>query len=696
MDAVQLYHRVRRRWWVIALAVLACAAAAFGYLARAPKIYASRAVIQVQQQGQKFMNGPSPGEDLKSAEDLKTVEQGLTSQSLLLRVVRAAGLEHDPAFAKPKKDGSKYRDSELVEMFQAKLSVDLRRGTRLIDLVIEDRDPERAQALVKTFLSEYLAQSFEQQVASMKRSGDYLTGEARTLKAKLDASERGLQAYREQNPGVSLEAKQDITGEKLKELNLQLSAAKTARVRLEADLPRIHEALDRKDPDALLGMASISTDEDVAGLQTRIHTEEATFASLKEVFMEKHPRYLAEERRLQELREARNAALLRAAERAENAYANAKATEATLLDSVREQEQSTLQSDRVAIPYNVLAREVESDRVLYEAVLARMKETAAAQGFDENPVRVVEEPLIPARPVRPRSTLVLAAAILAGLVAGVALVLARDFVGSSLNSVDEVEDLLGLPVLTTVPKSRLIAQGATGVAAKPTSREAEAFRTLRPSLQLLEGKRGAGAAGSPPGAASTVLFTSANPGEGKTSCAYHYAVMLAYQGLRTLLIDADLRRATLTHRLAKDARKPGFVEAVSGQISVRDACQPTAQENLFLLAAGCQHVRVAELLAAMDFGAFLQEAGSDFERVVIDTSPVNAVSDALLIARHVPVICLVIGAGRSPTRAVVRACALLQQAAHQVTGVILNRVSDDARSAYDNYQYTKDYVGSDT
>jgi len=646
MDIVQLYHQVRSRWWIIAAAVIVCEALAVIYLWTTPKIYASGAVLQVQQPGEKLPGAPDSTDIGISPEVLKTVEQNLSSQSVLLRVVHSLRLEDDPQFAPPKRGGAPYLDSEMIGLLQRKLSVELRRGTRLIDVTVEDTNAERAQVIAKTLVAQYFAQSFLDQLESMKSANAYLSDEVE---------------------------------------------------RFWADLLRIRTALANKDPRGLLEIASIAQDVDVIGLETRIDAEQADFASVKEVFMENHPRYIAAQRRLQELQEAQNSALLRAAQRIQNSYDSAKATQTELADKLQAQEEEALRTDQAAISNEDLARQMESDRALYNAVLAQMKQTPQNQeveqkDVDENVVRIIEEPLVPAKPVRPRSSMVLAAAMLTGIVAAVGFIIGQDFFSSAFTSVDDVETSLGVPVLTTLPKSPLMAGGKEIAFLRPDSFEAEAFRTLRASIHL-QGSQGAGG----PGATAkdivrnAVLLTSANPGEGKTTCAYNYAVALSSQGLRTLLIDGDLRRSQLTD-LMHGGKGPGLSDVLVGKCSLADACRTTRHENLYLMSAGSVTGGTAELADSHKVGALLQEAGPRFDRIVIDSPPINAVSDALLIAPHVLINCLVIHSGVSPKLAVERACKLLKQVNRGVIGAILNQVGTDPRSAHQCYGYPKDFA----
>jgi succinoglycan biosynthesis transport protein ExoP len=640
MDFTQLYYKVRARWIVVACSVAVCVGLALIYLLLAHRIYSSYAVFQVQQSGGSLLGTPpSDADGQMSPEVLNTVEQSLTSQSLMLLMIHTGHLGTNPKFAPPKSDGTAYLDSELIAMLQRKMTVELLRGTRLIQVTIEDRDPVYAQTLVQLLVSEYLEQSFQTQVSSLRASNDYLSDEVQ---------------------------------------------------RFWPDLPRIREALAKKDPSGLLEISTISQDPEVAGLQTRIHEEEAYFASVKEVFMENHPRYIAAQRRLQELQDAQQAALLRAAERVETSYDNAKATQTELTNRL---EQQTLPTDGADSTGESVVERVASDRALYDSVLARMNQIPATQRVNENTVHVVEEPLVSDQPVRPRPALTVAAAILGGLVIGVGLIVGRDYFSNTFTNVVDVETSLGVPILATVPKSKLIAEQDDAVTVNSMSIEAEAFRTLRTSIHLLESKGETGSDAKDT-ARNAVLFTSANPGEGKTSCAYNYAVMLARQGLKTLLIDADLRRATLTGLIVKSKKGAGLSEVLAGRDSLVDLSRPTMHANLFFLPAGGLHggaEGVEELLHMGKVGSFLRKADAQFDRIVIDTPPLHAVSDSLLFAPHVLMNCMVIRVGTTPKIAVTRAFLLLKEANRGLVGVVLNYVGTDVGAAYEFHGYTKDY-----
>jgi capsular exopolysaccharide synthesis family protein len=245
-------------------------------------------------------------------------------------------------------------------------------------------------------------------------------------------------------------------------------------------------------------------------------------------------------------------------------------------------------------------------------------------------------------------------------------------IDSSFKTVDKVERVLGLPLLGAIPRS---TGDAALVFQDSTSAAAESFRSLRTSLSLLgkvERRK-------------VTLFTSAVPSEGKSFCAINHAISLAQQGLRTLLIDADLRMPTVATTMLRKAAAPGLTELLAGQAALDQAIHHTEEENLFILPAGSRAPNPAELLGRSDFGALIAQSTQQFDRIVIDTAPVNAVSDTLLLVEHAHSVCLVVRAGSTSRKAVLRASAALTSAGHRPAGVILNRLS--ARSGIGYYYH---------
>jgi len=616
-DVGYLARLLLAKAWFIILVVLVAVSAAIAYLIVTPKIYESQAVIEVQLEAQKVTNIQDINkEDYKNNDALKTVEQSLLSDTLLLRVVKANGLDKDPEFAPPRKDGSAYSDIELAGLFGSKVSVSLRRGTRLIDVSVDDKDPERAQQLAKSMVKEYENLNFEEKASETKTGNDALIQEADRLKDKLHKSEQALQQYREDHHAVSLEDKQNIVVEKLKELNQKVTDARSERIKLEADIATIQHA-NKKNPEQLLLLSSVASLPVIADLRREISEREADFAQVNQRYGELHPKYLEAQAQIKDLKQTLNRTLLNSADLVMKSYEAAKATEDKLRTELKDQEDAMLELNKIAIPYNVLVREEDADRALYEAVLKRMKETNVKENVEENNIRLIDEPMVPVRPSKPSKLKILAFAVLGGLVVACGTVLAIDMANTSIRNVNQVEELLGLPVLTSIPRSKRKHLDRTSVVSvDPGSHEAESFRSLRTALSFL----------GPTKDFKTVMFTSANPSEGKTYCSLNCAAALAQLGLRTLLIDADLRRPNLSKALMADRKAPGLTACLSGHASLMDCCHATETENLFFLGAGGRATEPAELLASGDLPGLLNEAKLHFDRIVLDSAPVNAVS----------------------------------------------------------------------
>jgi succinoglycan biosynthesis transport protein ExoP len=644
--------------------------AAMAYWIQAPKIYESQAVVEVDQETPRVTSANIQDINSEGLPDaLKTLEQALLSETLLLRVVKANGLDKDPSFAPPKSDGSAYLDSELAGRFKSKIRVKLRRATRLIDIIVQDRDPKRAQQFAQSVVKQFVDQSFEQQLGISETANEYLRQEAARLKVKLQGAEQAVQKYREDYNAVSLEDKQNIIVEKLKELNQKVTQTKSERLRLEADVATIKQGK-VKTPEEMLMLPSVATLPVVASLRQELADKQSKFKA---------------ESQTRGLQQTLDRTLLNVGNMVIKSYEAVKNTETKLNASLQEQEQAALELNKIAIPYNVLVREVETDRALYESVLTRMKVTNVAKGVWANNIHVVESPSIAAKPAKPRKLLILVLALLGGFVLGTGLVLGIFIADSSIRDADQAEKISGLPVLASVPESkRKDLDKESVLISDPGSYEAEAFRSLRTALSFL----------GPEKDRKTILFTSANPAEGKTYCSFNYAVALAQMGLRTLLIDADLRRPNLSKFVLADKNGKGLTTCLGRGANIVDCCRPAGIENLFILPTGERASKPAELLASGDFAGLLREAVLHFDRIVLDSAPINAVSDTQLIAKHVQSICFIVRACKTPGRAGIRACSLLAQAGSMPDGIVFNRIARYSRDRYYFSEYAGEYAGA--
>jgi len=659
-DVHAVMEVLRSKALLIAICTAGALLLAFIYTCFIPRVYSAQTVIQIQEEEQKVLKIEGvQSEDLKSLEALKTFEQKVTSPEVLLRVIHNSELRNDPTFLPEVEHKS---DNALQKALARHIDTKLRRGTRLIDITVNHRSPVMAEKIAQLLVQEFVRWNFEAQRDAAETARRFLLDEATRLQARLERSEQALQNYKEQNEAVSLEDKQNITVEKLKELNLRVTTAKTERLKLESDYAETTSG-NYRSPDELLNIPAIANTPAVADLRKSISEKEAHLATLKERYKSGHPKFIEATSELENLRMALDRAILKARDVLASSYQAAALTERKLDEALRQQQKAALELNKISIPYAVLARDTEADRALYNSVLTRLKETDVTANLAQNPVRIVARALLPDQPVSSKRNRTLVLGLLLGLAcaSGIALVSNR-----SLNTFRQAEALLGVRSLSEIPRLR-----ASRAEAKPALLEhdpaaEDSFRNLRSSLLLIQQAK----------SRRTLLFTSAHPGEGKTFCAMNCAISFAQLGLKTLIVDADVRQSDLAQWFFPEAPPTGRILR-------------TDVPNLSAVFADKARANAQEFLPGLTFQQLMRQAVGRFDRIVVDSAPVNLVSDTLLFARYVESVCLVIQAGKTPAEDVIRAAQRLSEAGAAPVGFVWNQ----ARSAR-GYYYGKQSRGS--
>jgi len=686
LDFRSIYYSIRERVWLVALCFVVAGAAAFAYLQRTPKIFESQVVLQVEQEEQKIINIEQvQSENLQTLELMKTIEQTLQNRALLERVFETLNLAKNPSFNVPQ-NGVRQTREELLKDLDELVTVKLRRGTRLIDIRVEHTDAALTASIGNALVREYLRMNFEQNSAASEVANEFLSTELKRLRTRLALSENALQSYKEKTKSASLEERQNIVVEKLKELSQKVTTAKSVRIEKEAEYNQVQRL--GQDPAALMVLSAVAGNPTVMEIRSNIGRVESELALVKLRYKEKHPRYAQAVSQLEEWKNMLTKAILNVPATIRSAYEAARASEEALEHALREQETAAIELNKLALEFNGLAREVESDRSLYEAVQKRIKETAVTKELKPSKVRIIQEASVPEKPVRPKPLKVVLLALVGGLMGGVGLIFLLNALDRSVKTVDEAETFLNLPVLATVPKlagRNQSEQRRLIVEEDNNSPEAEAFRTLRTSLSMLGRKD----------ERRVYLFTSAIPAEGKTFCSMNYGVTLAQQGLRTVVIDCDLRRPMVEKSLARtNQRGFGVTDFLTAQKSFTEILFQTQVENLSYIPAGTHCPNPAELLAKTGVDGLIDEALLQFDRVIIDSPPIHAVSDTLLILNRVQTVCLVMKARRTAKYAIRRAAQLLLEAEAPLAGVIMNQMprSWSGGYYYDSY-YSYSYYG---
>lgn len=668
-DIDALCEVLRRGMWRIAACTFIGTALACAYVATQPDVFEATAAVQVDEQNPSVLDIPDVNkEDFRLPENLKTVEQQLCTRSLIWRVIQANKFDQTPGFFRPgfllRMQNKPVSQAGMIDAVLAKITAKLRRGTRLIDITVRDTDPKMAQTLARSLIDEYTSQNAEWRVNPSKEASKILLDEADRLKRKLESAEQALQEYREKNHAVSLDDKQNIVVERLKNLNLRVAQAQNETLALESDLAQLDKI--GRQPDKLLTIGSIASAPGVLDGQRMLAEKESTFAVLKQRYGPENPAYAQAERQLQQVRASLEATTLNAADALRAKHESAKFAQQLSEKLLQEQEALALDLNRKATHYDVLSREIESDRALFAAVVKRLKETGVMQNTSQTNIRVVEPPMLPDAPSW-RKKLV---SVLLGLVGGAALgfggTVAAYVRRPTIQTSEHATRVLGLPTLAAIPHSPGKKRQVSHFPAirEPRSPAAEAFRFLLASMPALPGKDGAG----------SILFTGAAPGVGTTMCATSCAIASAQSGVRTLLVDADLRDPQIGRLLSIPAETGGLAECLAGRTALGAAVVPTSVENLFVLVAGAAQLESPGLFSSKALATLLASAVAGYGRVVIDSPPVNRASETLLLARHATATCIVLRSGSTSIAAASRASQALGQAGCMPTGLILNDV----------------------
>jgi polysaccharide biosynthesis transport protein len=763
-DFRHFWHTLLEKIWIVAFCVLAGLVIALVYLARTPRLYQGHVVLEVDVQDPTPIRSEDPTIRLRSMflasqEALRTIEQNITNRSLLARVVRSESLADDGGHrllgiasgtqnTKPKEETNSGVSSSVTDQLSGQMVFTpledalggalsrmvkpvIRRGTRLIDVYVTNRDPALAQRLTEAVGREYIRYSIERRSFSSQDMLRYLLEEEERLKKNLQKSEAAVAEYKAKTPdalqlggGTAATGSQEGAGrtgsrgglveDKLQELTTKLTAAKADRQRLEGELQQIHD-LDGN-LDALLAIPSIASSGQVNERRRDVSQLEASLAQLEQRYKSKHPKLIAARAALADARDALRRTVLDQPAVLRSTLEQARAAERNLENFVSEQEKAAIALNRAAIGYQELARQAETDRALYESVLRQIKETNLTKDVKTNAVSVVEHSPLPGAPVSPQPTKAIVLGLLAGLATGLGFVYVSNLIDRSIKTVDQAESTLHLPVLAAVPEigkedssenidPKIPSVGASYrlVAEAPEGPAAEAFRNLRASLSLL----------GPEVERKIFLFTSALPNEGKSFSSANYSLALAQQGHRVLLIDGDLRRPSLHKIFRSEGSDNGATDESSGvvdyligavelsavirtvsagRIELEAGEQLTATGGrLSILTGGRRAPNPAELLSGPSFGRLVAEAARLFDRVVIDSAPVLAVSDTLLMTPLVQTVCVVVRAGHTPRNAVQRALGMLTGAGGRPAGVVLNRLPRSRGAGYYYYYASPGY-----
>jgi capsular exopolysaccharide synthesis family protein len=564
-------------------------------------------------------------------------------------------------------------ENQQAAAFLGRIQVVPVRGSRLVDVYFVSADPQFAARAVNVVAEEYVNENLEFRLSNTDKTLQWLTEEVAKQQNVVQASERMLAEYRENQNALSLEDRQNIIVSRLNQVNDAASRARTTRIQKEALYNQVVGAKDRE------SLTMIAANPFVQQLKTRIVELQRDKVRLEERYGDKHPDVQRVNGQTIDAQRQLDAEIDRSVAAIKSDYQAALDEEKQLARDLEGQKGQATDLNRKSIDYSVLQREAESNRQVYESLLQREKELRVVSNSRANNVRLLDSAEVPGSPFTPNTRRAWIMALLFGLGLGIAAAFAIDYLDDTVKTPEDVTWRLHLNFLGLVPK---VHGERHPLLSGPVPHDfGEAFRALRTALVASSGTD----------ATHLIAITSTQPLEGKTTTAVNIALALAIGGARVLLIDADMRRPSL-HKAMRLPNDRGLAELLSGKARMREVVQRCGDPNLLVIPAGLTPSNPSELLASDRMRAFLHQlATGPFDWVIIDTPPVLAVTDAVILAPLVHSVSFVVGADMTRWRLAERAIETLQAGHPRSIAAILNRVDFDRNRYYYSRYYGHQY-----
>ncbi len=689
---------VKQRFIILAVTIISFAAATV-YSFRTKSVYESFSRIQINPKSvpkvglQGYVEDQEHGGLDTSA--LQTELLILQSDSILLQTAQSLSLlsrmgpDHPGGKVpqpKPTANLTPFERRGLIGFVKGGLTVKLVGGTQMVDIRYRNHDPKLATEVVNTLVDTYIDEDLRSKFDRTMHVSVWLEKQLEDLKQDASDAQLRLATFQKQHNIVGTDENSNLTMQNLGQISSDLEAAEAERIMKES---RMREFASQ---DADL-VALTGDNQQLLALRTQLTDLQTQRAQLGLEVGQRNPKMLAMKSQISKVQANIDSEVALARRQIQNEYEGSLRTEQMLRQRLDAQKEQAFRLNEDVGQYAILHHEAELNRDLYDTLQMRLKEASVTAGLSATNITVVDRAQIPFIPVAPRKTTSMLMGLVGGFVAGLVLAFIIESVDDRMRTSEEVESASGLSSLATIPhmedspgKRKREDPGlttATQLARQltalhsPKSLAGEAYRGLRSSLLL-------SSIDKPP---RVIVVTSPFPGEGKTTTAVNCAIALAQRGERVLLVDADLRRGTLHQLFNMHDRTFGLSTVLSRPAERKEVPAPLPElPMLHVLSTGPRPPNPAEMLSSLRMEEQLLQWTREFDRIVLDTAPVLAVSDTQAIAVGADAVILVVRGGVTRKRAILRARDLLWRINANIAGVVVNDVDMRLENFY-TYRY---------
>ncbi|WP_156862272.1 GumC family protein [Casimicrobium huifangae] len=704
---------LKRKWWIVSASLLVLVLATFYTLLQTP-IYRATTTIQIERNAARvvdFKDGTNSDQfAYDEREFLATQYELLKSKALAERVMESLRLDLDrkrPSRSKENPAGDEVLASDglldrilatmrkrrepavrdlnildresVIGSLRGAVSIEPVRNARLVKINADGSDPALAAKIANTWAESFIASNLERRVDASSYAKTFLQQQLAATKEKLEESERQLNEYTRQKQIVNVDDKTNLVAQSLQEFNAALSRAEQDRIKAEATYSETKRNL--------ANSREVLENKSVSSLRDSKAKLETDYQEQLKVFKPGFPKMQQLQSQIDELDKKIKAEIALVSNSIETsakaAFDAARIQESQLRARADSAKRNVLELQNQGIRYNILKRDVDTNREIYNGLLQRFKEVGVAAGVGTNNISVVDKadtPLFPFKPDVLRNAMI---GLALGLMIGLGLAFLLEHLDDSIKFPDEVERFTGLTLVGVVPKASTRSGMAitSQVAEDPRSALAEAYRSLRTALQFSTSR----------GAPRTLAVTSCAKGEGKSTSAFSIALALSQLGKKVLLVDADMRNPAL-HKVLGQDHSEGLSNLLSSSLDPLKITRLTAHSGLYFISAGPLPPNPAELLSGDNLSKLLAPGSSTFDHIVVDAPPVLGIADAVVLCKQVDACLFVIECGRTRKTSIRNALKRLHQTGTHPLGAILTKLpSSSSLYGYDsNYYYYGD------
>jgi succinoglycan biosynthesis transport protein ExoP len=709
-DATAVLKALRRNWPLMVACMILCAGVALLKSRSQAPVFEASTLCEIAPQPVQPL-GDKEGASLDmgagvywdTQEYYQTQYQIVTSDRVLGAVVRDFSLTSDYTFLGLKSAPSEPVSVEaLTDILRSRTTVDPVKSSRLFHIKVEDTDPSRARRLSDAIARAFIDQNLQTAINSSSEAVIWLTGQLDHVRSDLDRNENALYDFKQKNdlPSTSINEASNSLRLEMQDYDSALTHTRTRKQELLArhtELSKI--TADNPDDVASSELLSNAYLTGLRGQHQQLVKDRS--ALIAEGKGENHPLVKSLEKRIEETKaqlvaEVRN--IQSSVERDLAVIEHQEAGEAALFEESRRR---AVELNMKEIEYHRLDRTRNENEKLFEVLINKTKDADLARMMRVNNIRIVDLAKDPGGPVRPRVLVNVGVGVLAGLILGLGLMWAREVLDNSVKTPQDLEDRLGMTFLGLLPQMadegdgrsrgrrrrspRFAPAPAPGhhvelvVHEHPLSGIAEAARSIRTNLTFM----------NPDRPFRRLLVSSGAPMEGKTTVACSIAIALAQGGQRVCILDCDLRRPRI-HRIFQREGDAGITNVIVGEVTIDDVAKPTMVENLWAIPAGPVPPNPADMLHSDRFRKLLDELSERFDRVVIDSPPIAAVTDSAILSTLADGTVFVVRAFKTSKQLARQALRILHDVDARVVGAVLNAVDLSNREyGYYHYYYYK-------